>query len=221
MGTIMQTATVFLIAANRLFREGLRRLLEDSAITVTGVAGTMNETVARLSVSGRQPDLILLDLPTVGEQEISELQALAPQARVVILSTELRPQHLAAVLRAGVQGYLMKNIACEAMLESLRLVLLGEKVFPTNLAELFGPDRTEPLHEAPYSKRLSQREFQILRQLMDGRSNRMIANQLGITEATVKVHLKSLLRKINVSNRTQAAIWAMNNGVDTASGAIG
>ncbi len=92
---------------------------------------------------------------------------------------------------------------------------MGEKVFPTHLAQLLVSSRGDELGQdvPPRRKGLSQREVQILRCLLNGNSNKMIANHLNITEATVKVHLKSLLRKINASNRTQAAIWALNNGI--------
>ncbi|WP_286192094.1 response regulator transcription factor [Roseomonas genomospecies 6] len=138
-----------------------------------------------------------------------------PGIRVVILTTDLCTRRLSGALGAGAHGYLMKDIACEALMQSLKLVMMGEKVFPTHLAELLINGRSEELAtEVPARRKgLSQREIQILRCLLNGNSNKMIANHLHITEATVKVHLKSLLRKINASNRTQAAIWALNNGI--------
>ncbi|WP_207456545.1 response regulator transcription factor [Azospirillum sp. SYSU D00513] len=211
----MKPATVFLIDSNRLFREGLKRLFEGTAFTVIGEAGTLDEATSALAASGKQPELVLMDVASVAEQEIALLRSVAPQARAVVLSNELCTQRLSGALRAGVHGYLVKDIACEALLQSLQLVLLGEKVFPTNLAELLlsGVGRGDLQPEPSGRKGLSQREMQILQTLVKGSSNKMIANHLGITEATVKVHLKSLLRKINASNRTQAAIWAMNNGI--------
>jgi two-component system nitrate/nitrite response regulator NarL len=101
-------------------------------------------------------------------------------------------------------------VSPEALVQSLQLILIGETVFPTNLALLL----TEMSPPAPQGtiRGISPREQDILQQLVSGASNKAIANRLGITEATVKVHLKTLLRKIDVNNRTQAAIWAMNNG---------
>ena len=101
-------------------------------------------------------------------------------------------------------------MAPEALIQSLQLVTLGEKVFPTNLATmLLDMNAPGPQHSIGG---LSPREQEILQALVTGASNKLIAIRLGITEATVKVHLKTLLRKIDVNNRTQAAIWAMNNG---------
>jgi two-component system, NarL family, nitrate/nitrite response regulator NarL len=120
-------------------------------------------------------------------------------------------------MNAGADGYLMKDVSPEALLQSLELVMMGEKVFPTNLAAMLFElnNASSPVNSV---RGLSPREQEILRALVTGSSNKLIAIKLGITEATVKVHLKTLLRKIDVNNRTQAAIWAMNNGF-TAEGA--
>ncbi len=210
----MQAANVFLIDSNRLFREGLKRLFQGTAFTVVGEASTPTESASGMQASGVQPGLILMDVSTITEQEISALRAQAPEARIVMLSADLNTALLSDALRAGVQGYLVKDISSEALMQSLQLVLLGEKVFPTNLAELLlSGMRATVVPEPSDRKGLSGREKQILRCLLNGNSNKMIANHLSITEATVKVHLKSLLRKINATNRTQAAIWAMNNGM--------
>jgi two-component system, NarL family, nitrate/nitrite response regulator NarL len=213
----MNPVTVFLIDSNKLFREGMKRLLEDSPFSVRGEAANATEILARDS-SDVRPQLILID-PAGGADDEAEamraLRAAHPESRLVILTTELGTRRLSDALGAGVDGYLLKDIACEALMQSLRLVMMGEKVFPTHLAQLLVAGRSEDNGaEVPVRRKgLSQREVQILRCLLNGNSNKMIANHLSITEATVKVHLKSLLRKINASNRTQAAIWALNNGL--------
>jgi two-component system nitrate/nitrite response regulator NarL len=212
----MSAANVFLIDANRLFREGMRRLFADSAFTVVGEAGSAGDAVQAMESSPVELGLILIDPLSDAAEEIGKLQSVAPQARIVVLTTDLCPRHLSAALGAGAQGYLLKDIACESLMQSLTLVMMGEKVFPTNLADLLVSSRPSGIATAIPGQRagLSQREIQILRCLVNGSSNKMIAIHLNITEATVKVHLKSLLRKINASNRTQAAIWAMSNGFD-------
>ncbi|AWJ84576.1 DNA-binding response regulator [Azospirillum sp. TSH58] len=214
----MDPVNVFLIDANKLFREGMKRLFENTPFKVMGEAGTLREGVPAVEAAGTQPDLVLIDLVNGGEDEADQLRALRdghPGIRVVILTTDLCTRRLSGALGAGAHGYLMKDIACEALMQSLKLVMMGEKVFPTHLAELLINGRSDELAtEVPARRKgLSQREIQILRCLLNGNSNKMIANHLHITEATVKVHLKSLLRKINASNRTQAAIWALNNGI--------
>ncbi len=213
----MDAINVFLIDANKLFREGMKRLFEGTPFNVVGEAGSLREGLSTLS-TGTNPDLILIDLPSGADEEVEAMRALRenhPSIRIVILTNDLETRRLSAALGAGAGGYLLKDIACEALMQSLKLVMMGEKVFPTHLAELLVNGRTEDMGaELPTRRKgLSQREVQILRCLLSGNSNKMIANHLNITEATVKVHLKSLLRKINASNRTQAAIWALNNGI--------
>jgi two-component system nitrate/nitrite response regulator NarL len=214
----MDPVNVFLIDTNKLFREGLRRLFDNSHFQVIGEAGGLREGLPAIEATGIPPELILIDPVTGGEEEVEAMRALRaayPQTRIVILTSDLCTRRLSAALGAGADGYLMKDLSCEALSQSLRLVMMGEKVFPTHLAELLVSGRTDDHGpEVPARRKgLSQREMQILRCLLNGNSNKMIANHLSITEATVKVHLKSLLRKINASNRTQAAIWALNNGI--------
>ena len=213
----MDAINVFLIDANKLFREGMKRLFEGTPFNVVGEAGSLREGLTALG-TGTTPDLILIDLPSGADEEVEAMRTLReghPSIRIVILTNDLETRRLSAALGAGAGGYLLKDIACEALMQSLKLVMMGEKVFPTHLAELLVSGRTEDMGtELPTRRKgLSQREVQILRCLLNGNSNKMIANHLSITEATVKVHLKSLLRKINASNRTQAAIWALNNGI--------
>ncbi|MFS2010665.1 LuxR C-terminal-related transcriptional regulator [Azospirillum sp. CT11-132] len=213
----MDPINVFLIDANKLFREGMKRLFEGTPFNVVGEAGSLREGLSALG-TGTNPDLILIDLPSGADEEVDAMRTLRenhPSIKVVILTNDLETRRLSAALSAGAGGYLLKDIACEALMQSLKLVMMGEKVFPTHLAELLVNGRTEDMGaELPTRRKgLSQREVQILRCLLNGNSNKMIANHLNITEATVKVHLKSLLRKINASNRTQAAIWALNNGI--------
>ncbi|HYD69879.1 response regulator transcription factor [Azospirillum sp.] len=214
----MDPVNVFLIDSNKLFREGMKRLFESSPFRVVGEAGTLRDGVPAVENAGVRPSLILIDLASGGDEEVEAMRGLRaqfPEIRIVILTSELCTRRLSGALGAGADGYLMKDIACEALMQSLRLVMMGEKVFPTHLAELLVSGRAEEIGaEVPARRKgLSQREVQILRCLLNGNSNKMIANHLNITEATVKVHLKSLLRKINASNRTQAAIWALNNGI--------
>ncbi|MCW2247585.1 two-component system nitrate/nitrite response regulator NarL [Azospirillum fermentarium] len=214
----MDPVNVFLIDSNKLFREGMKRLFDASSFRVMGEAGSLSEGLGLIETAPEKPGLILIDLAGGGEEDVDGMRALRarfPEIRTVILTSDLCTRRLSAALGAGADGYLMKNIACEALMQSLRLVMMGEKVLPTHLAELLVSGKTDELAtEVPTRRKgLSQREIQILKCLLNGNSNKMIANHLNITEATVKVHLKSLLRKINASNRTQAAIWALNNGI--------
>lgn len=208
----------FLVGRNKLFREGLKSLLSGSQFEVVGEADDVGQTHSNIR-EDEMPEVILLDFsaePEHAADDLAHLRTVLSEAQIVVLTETLCSQTLAACLAAGAHGYLIKDISVDALLQSLRLVMLGEKVFPTHLAALLvnGMASTAPARIATANSHgLSEREVQILQCLVQGDSNKMIANRLNITEATVKVHMKSLLRKINASNRTQAAIWALNNGL--------
>ena len=205
----MTLSRTILIEANRLFRQGLKHLLADTRFAVEAEFSTTGQAVDGAVTSG---------LVIVGEAgDLNTLRSADPGARVVMLASDFAVAALRDAMNAGADGYLMKDVSPEALLQSLELVMMGEKVFPSNLAAMLLSLDSMP---SPMNsiRGLTPREHEILQALVTGASNKLIANRLGITEATVKVHLKTLLRKIDVNNRTQAAIWAMNNGF-TAEGA--
>ena len=204
----MTSSRTILIEANRLFRQGLKHLLADTRFAVEAEFSTTEQAIEGAVASG---------LVIVGEGgDLQQLRSAYPEARIVVLASDFAVDALRDAMNAGADGYLMKDVSPEALLQSLELVMMGEKVFPTNLAAmLLDMNVIAPQHSV---RGLSPREQEILQALVTGSSNKLIAIKLGITEATVKVHLKTLLRKIDVNNRTQAAIWAMNNGF-TAEGA--
>lgn len=211
-----------LVGSRTLMRESLKALLGGTRILIVGEAQRVNDVVSVVTPD-IQPRLVLVDISEFNDQSLEDLRALRealPKVRIVLLTDVLDGQQLSAALAAGIDGYLMKEISLEALLQSLGLVMLGEKVFPTDLATLLingttasvKPGRRVVSDEVK-ERGLSDREMQILVCLAQGDSNKIIANRLDITEATVKVHVKSLLRKIQASNRTQAAIWAVNQGL--------
>jgi two-component system, NarL family, nitrate/nitrite response regulator NarL len=211
----MTSSHTLLIESNRLFRQGLKHLLSGTSFEVGAEFNTV-ELALEAGETGAAPDLVISGQPIRDEAELRALREAFPTARIVVLADDLSVDVLRAAMGGGADGFLIKTMSPEALIQSLQLVMLGEKVFPTNLAAmLLDMTAAGPQHSV---RGLSPREQEILQALVTGASNKMIANKLGITEATVKVHLKTLLRKIDVHNRTQAAIWAMNNGF-TAEGA--
>ena len=212
------TVSSLIIEGNRLFREGLKNLLRGSPFAVQREADTIASANAHLS-DGFLPELVILDFQDCDGGAIDHIRHLRDnlkQTRIVVLTHSLSVNKLAKALEAGADAYLLSDMSSEALIQSLTLTMLGEKVFPTNLAKMLidgHVDLTQKDHSFPTGV-LSDREVQILRCLANGDPNKLIANRLNITEATVKVHLKGLLRKINVCNRTQAAIWAVSQGID-------
>ncbi|WP_232314968.1 LuxR C-terminal-related transcriptional regulator [Oceanibaculum pacificum] len=213
---------LMLLESNKLFREGLKRLLYESGFDVCVEESTLAGALDGLVIN-ENLDLLLFDpceLPGQSDGESSELylqlRRAAPNTKLVVLTTRICPQVFGTALESGVDGFLLKNMSADALVRSLQLVMIGEKVFPTTLAAVLvsgGFGAISAARTAHSMKGLSDREIQILQCLLNGYPNKLIANELHITEGTVKVHLKGILSKINARNRTQAAIWAMNNGL--------
>jgi two-component system nitrate/nitrite response regulator NarL len=144
------------------------------------------------------------------------------------VANHYRPAELALAFRAGASGYFVNVNSCDAFIKSIELVAMGETVFPPAFlsfaldtksdhgSKAALPDENERAifvtTEDTVAPQLSPREKSILRCLIEGDSNKSIARKIDLAEATVKVHVKAILRKIRVQNRTQAAIWAMNHG---------
>lgn len=214
----MDGTPVLHIDRNQLFREGLRRILDDSPFYVSFEAASFSEGASQ--VVAQKPGIVIIDTDGYGEV-LPELmlcaRSVAVPPRVIILTNTVAIPRLAVALSAGVDGYLLKDMSAEALKQSLRLVLMGEKVFPTDLADLLINNRfvaqTENGGPSVRNGTLSERETEILACLVNGHSNKAIANRLQITEGTVKVHLKGVLKKIHAQNRTQAAIWALQHGI--------
>lgn len=211
----MQLVSVALIDSNNLFRQGLKALFADDEFHITKEVSSLNAALA-IAPTDEALQLVLVDPTGLGEatEIVRAFKAAFPGAHLVLLTSKLDGGVMAQAIQAGADAFLMKDMSVQALVQSLRLVMMGEKVFPSDLAALLLNGRLNGSGSmAPeLRKGVSQREAQILRCLLNGDSNKLIANRLHITEATVKVHLKSLLRKINAANRTQAAIWGLNNG---------
>ena len=213
---------VGLVGMNNLFLQGLRHLLDPSRFAVAGEARDLASWHALQQgglVPDLAPDLLLTDLNGCTEKDLEGLQAIRAafeDLRIVVLADELCLTNLARLLKAGVDGYLLKELSAEALSLSLLLVMKGEKALPSTLASVLANDpRTEAGGGTSIRarKHLTEREEQILRCLLNAYSNKHIARALNISEGTVKVHLKSLMKKIAAGNRTQAALWARNHGI--------
>jgi two-component system nitrate/nitrite response regulator NarL len=178
-----------------------------------------------VDVAGDMPSPAVIVYISTGvvDESASAVDALLgayDRARLLVLSSVMSVDELGACLRMGARGYLLTSISKEALTHSLALILLGETVFPSDLARALmggvGPTVANPA-AARKLENLTGREVDILHCLTEGLSNKQIARRLGIQEATVKIHVKSLIGKLGVVNRTQAALWAVRAGVDTPS----
>lgn len=207
----MRTSTLLLIGRNKLSRTCLENLFTESPFTVIGnvsdigmleVDALPDPEIALVEISGDSKNIVAV---------IERLNEIYPVTRVVVLDDKLCMATLSACLAASANGFLTKNISPDALLRSLQLAISGETVFPTELAGILAGDMwgRKPLRTPEGDAcGLSDREMETVQCLLRGESNKLIARRLSITEATIKVHMKSILRKIEARNRTQAAIWA-------------
>ncbi|WP_369822820.1 LuxR C-terminal-related transcriptional regulator [Rhodovulum sp. MB263] len=157
-------------------------------------------------------DLVLLDYSMRGMNGLEGLKAalgVAGSNRVALMSG-IAPRDVAAeALNLGAAGFLPKTLSAKSLLSAVRFMAEGERYAPIDF--LMGEDQASLAN--PLAEKLLSREVQVLRRLRAGMSNKEIARELGVTEPTVKLYLKSLFRKINVNNRTQAALFAQENGL--------
>ena len=205
---------VVVVGGDMLFREGLKRLLQTAPFELLGEAEKLAELEA-VKAAGAEPEIVvMIDAPADPKAEwVGELKTLWRGARVVTLSNGVDETMLTAALRAGVDGCLFKDMSPAALVQAINLVALGENVAPLRMARSLaegGRGRAASVSEA----RLTPREKDILYGLLAGHSNKVIANNLGTTDMTVKAQLRHLLRKIGAANRTQAALWARENGIE-------
>jgi DNA-binding NarL/FixJ family response regulator len=213
----MSQMSLFLVGGTGLFRRGLNSFLQNTDFVIAAEHDTVEACIAAAAAS-EAPDLIVYvssGSVETSQQAIEDLADAYADTRLIVLSGELSVDELAASLRAGARGYLLSSISKDAMIHSLTLINLGETVFPSGLALAWmsgGVSTSRALTDRTAGRDLTRRESEILDCLTAGASNKQIARDLGITEATVKIHMKSLIRKIGVRNRTQAALWALNTG---------
>jgi two-component system nitrate/nitrite response regulator NarL len=212
--------TVLIVDDHPLFRRGVAQLLAmDPEIQVVGEAA--DQAGALALTRQHEPDLILLDLNLKGESGLDILAALKEEdasRRVVMLTVSDAPDDLMQAIRSGADGYLLKDMEPEDLLARLREALTGKTVISDALAgRLAAALRAEAQDSTRKPERdlsmLTEREQAVLRCVADGQSNKLIARSLSITEGTVKVHVKHLLKKLNFRSRVEAAVWATELGM--------
>jgi len=212
---------VLLIDDHALVRKGIEELLQSRGVQVVASVGSGEEGVRR--ARELPADLILLDVKMPGMNGIDTLRALRAagvRAPVVMLTMSREDADLAAALRGGAQGYLLKDIEPEELVPALEAARKGDNVMAQELvgalARLVGGKSGQapapPRPPAPFAE-LTPREREILECIADGMSNKMIARALDITDGTVKLHVKAILRKLGMRSRVEAAVAAVEQGL--------
>jgi DNA-binding NarL/FixJ family response regulator len=218
-----------------LIREGLARVLGAAQFRIIASENSVDDLN---SLPQRGPMLLVIgtgDNVDAAVRQIGLFKQKYPTGRIAVLADTWDLGDMVSAFRAGANAYFVKLGACDVFIKSLELVMLGETILPSSMLLPFILDSRNPQTDRSITAnariftplngnempRLSTREKCILRYLVEGNSNKFIARKIDVAEATVKVHVKAILRKIRVQNRTQAAIWAMNNGsfISAADGA--
>ncbi len=217
----MDVIRVLIADDHGVVREGLRALLDREGFDVVGEAATGREAIA-LSAD-LQPDVVLLDIrmPDVnGLRALAQIKAANSRISVIMLTTYANPDYLARAVNAGAAGYLSKEIDPERIPIAVRAAARGEHLLDRELLRAtlttierstdLSADEPETLPLTP----LSEREKEVLRLVVYGLGNEAIAETLTISLPTVKTHIRHIFEKLGVSDRTQAAVWAVRHGIE-------
>jgi two-component system nitrate/nitrite response regulator NarL len=214
----MDAIRVLIVDDHTLFRSGLKALLaRQPGFEVVGEAADGLEGIKR--AKALRPDVILLDLHMrglSGREAVKTLSEEVPESHVLMLTVSEEADDLIETLRHGASGYLLKNIDTQMLLDSIRRAAEGEAVVSAEMTSKLvrglkaGP---RPEAQAADRERLSPREREILGFLSKGASNKEIARELEVAESTVKIHVQHILRKLNLTSRVQAAVYAVESGL--------
>jgi len=204
---------VVLVDDHHVVRRGLRSFLDSFAdISVIGEAANGEELLTK--VEQWRLDVVVMDLlmpgGMTGIETTRRLRTLLPQTQVVILTAYTDDARVIAALRVGAIGYVRKDAAPDLLLSAVRGAALGRSVLDPKIA---GAVLQELLEQSSVEPGLTERELEVLRQLAHGRTNREIAMQLIISEETVKTHVGNILAKLQLAHRTQAALYALKQGL--------
>lgn len=214
----MTSVSVVIVDDHTLFRTGLHELLTRRELRVAGMTGQPADALDL--VQREQPDIVLLDL-RMGEigglDVLRKIRQEDPEQCVVILTTSIDEDDLLEALRLGANGYLLKDMEPDDFVELLHKARSGETVVAPDLTGLLARaavsrEGTDKVAKAN-SYSLTPREMDILRHIAKGQSNKDIASDLGITDGTVKLHVRAVMKKLEVQSRVQAAVLAVSKGI--------
>lgn len=210
--------TVLIIDDHPMLRRGVMQLLAlDDELEAVGEASSGDEGI-KLALA-LDPDLILLDLNMHGMSGIDTLKALRTAdvfSRVLVFTVSDNHEDVVSALKAGADGYLLKDTEPEELLAAIKRAAGGEMPISEKLSSALAQaisKRNRDREGAPSIDALTDREKQILKAIASGDSNKMIARKLDITEGTVKVHVKKVLKKLSFRSRVEAAVWAVSQGI--------
>lgn len=210
-----QTIRVLIAEDHTVVRGGLRALLEDgNGIEVVAEAADGVEAI--LKTRAYKPDVILMDLMMprkTGIEAIEEIKRETPEARILVLTSYSDDDKVFAAIKAGAQGYLLKETSTQDLLQAIRDVYHGESSLHPAIARKLIRELNRPSNLPPSDDPLTEREAEVLVLVARGLSNQDIADKLIISERTVRTHVSNILGKLHLANRTQAALYALKEGL--------
>lgn len=213
----MERIRVLLVDDHTIFRRGIASILrERTDLEVVGEASDGNEAVAKVKLLAPQVVLMDLSMPQCGGLEATlRLQAEAPEAQVLVLTVSDKESDLFGAIKAGAKGYMLKESEPEELVEAIHHIARGGVIVsPAMAAKLLSELRRDREPEATGdTTALSPREVEVLQEIAKGASNKAIAATLFITENTVKTHLRNIMEKLHLANRSQAAAYAVQAGL--------
>ncbi|GAF26712.1 DNA-binding response regulator [Moorella thermoacetica] len=218
--TDIEKITILIADDHSLVREGIRKILElEPDLQVVGEAATGQEAIEM--TRRYQPQVIIMDINMPGLNGIEATKVIRqewPQIAILALTIHDDEEYIIELLRSGVSGYVLKDISAEELVQAVYQVARGARVIHPGVAQkVIGCiQKQKPFTPAPVSIPLTAREREILIHVSLGKSNREIARELFISEKTVKNHLTHIFHKIGVSDRTQAALYALKHGLNDA-----
>ena len=211
------TIKILLVDDHKIVRQGVRAYLHTLA-DIQVIAEADSGSAAIRAVEQYQPDIVLMDLEMPGELDgiaaTRQIRKLRPETQVIVVTSHHQDEYIFPAVRAGAISYLLKDVEPEELASAIRKAAHGEAVLDSRVAsrivqELQGL-RKENVN--PFTE-LSEREFDVLRLIAAGKSNAEIAETLVIGESTVKTHISNILRKLHLEDRTQAAVYAWQEGI--------
>jgi len=212
----MDEIRVLIVDDHQLVRQGLRTYFDLlDGITVVGEAGNGVEAVDQFR--GTRPDIVLMDLvmPEMdGIEATRQINDISPDSKVIVLSSFTEDEMVFPAIKAGAAGYLLKDVSPDELAAAIKTVYMGEsQLHPEIVSKLMNQFVSPPVDKPTGLDELTPRELDVLRLIAKGKNNKEIADEMVISEKTVKTHVSSILSKLDLDNRTQAAIYSLKHNL--------
>ncbi len=211
----MKKINVLIADDHLMVREGLKQLIEmEEDIEVIGLAGDGNECIEK--IKSLKPDIVLLDInmPVMnGLEVLEELQKKKSKVNVIVLTIHNEVEYLLKAVDIGVKGYILKDSDSDLLISAIKSVHSGDSFIQPNMASALLKRMQNANANSKIFNKLTRRELEVLQLITNGLLNREIADSLGISEKTVKNHVSNIFKKLEVNDRTQAAVYAIKNDI--------